>query len=287
MRDKILSVLKSYNVNDLSSYKQFMETSMYNEEFKILLTTGSGMVGIDWMAGPILNSAVNLYEYAKQCARYMALYEMNVYYQAILLEISEDQSLSYDLRAAAKEVASYYGASVESVLATLENEYIENDINGVVDAIRVIIDNVAQTYVEKNVEGLVLKIGVAAAQKILKSLNLADLLQQGLVVSMDLLFDYSDIYNAYYNMKMASELEIAVRNIINRRIIYDYRDKDNLFEAEKYMHAIKLYQNVVLMGYDATIYYCEQNKEGLVGVFFQDEYFTQMMEDAIEKRKII
>ena len=61
---------------------------------------------------------------------------------------------------------------------------------------------------------------------------------------------------------------------------YLLQHKENPVDSEKYMAAIKLYENAVIMGYNASILYFDEKQDSFIGAIFDYDDLERYKNDA-------
>ena len=282
--------LKLFKVSSLEELKNVEDQLVDGELLLEYMASFSGIFGFGWAVDLAGNHVINLYRFALTCGQYMALYEMNFYYQDIFNDIACNEMLdNIDLKNAAKELAEYYDQSVEEVLNQIAYDSMVAEAESISGAAISIIDDLALKCVKKEVAGLALEAEVDIAENVVKKIvDMSTLIYKSVTLAVDLLFKVSDAQLAYYDITMLSEIEKALVEALDVSVDdenYFYYDR-NSFEAEKYMCTVKLYENVVLMGYDASIAYFVEKKSSFIGTIFHEDEFEGYINNAERLRSV-
>lgn len=282
--------LKLFKVSSLEELKNVEDQLVDGELLLEYMATFSGFFGFGWAVDLAGNHVINLYRFALTCGQYMALYEMNFYYQDIFNDIACNEMLDeIDLKNAAKELAEYYDQSVEEVLNQIAYDSMVVEAESISAAAISIIDDLALKCVKKEVEGLVLEAAVDIAENVVKKIiDMGALVYKSVTLAVDLLFNISDVQLAYYDIQMLSDIEEVLVGALDVSVDdenYFYYDI-NSFEAGKYMCTVKLYENVVLMGYDASIAYLVEKQSGFIGTIFNGSEFEGYINNAEKLRSV-
>ena len=179
----------------------------------------------------IFEMTTNLYDALYVCAQYKALSDMDTNFYLVLTEISNDDSLPWDLREAASECAGCYRTATEALLKKIVlQEFAYSTME--------VLWNDFQEEAWKFVLG-----------SVFPQVKFADLTIKGAMFLANMGFNLDACNEAYYQLEAAVGLENALRNVIKNTLPdylrYNYKDK-----SEYYMYAIDMYQTSVLLGFD-------------------------------------
>ncbi len=216
------------------------------EHFKIVDHVATGM-----------KFAESMYDVAIMLSQYLALADMDAHFHSILNEIAEDSLLPLDLRLAAEEVAQLYQMSIKDIQQqVLKGELLEATFIFAVDEITKRVTGVFIRYV---------------ATSICPQLWAVELIADGLIATVDGVFNLSAKNEAYYHLEASIGIETAMRNIINRPA-NDYFRVENITGADRYLYSIDVYEKSVLMSFDSAITLLNEEASGADSMFEQDEY---------------
>ena len=179
----------------------------------------------------VFEMSANLYDALYVAAQYKALSDMDTNFHLVLTEISNDNSLPWDLRNAASECAECYRTATD---ALLKNIVVQDFAYSTMEVLWNDFQDVAWK---------------AVLESVFPQVKFADLTIKGVMFLANMGFNLDACNEAYYQLESAVGLENALRNVIKNTLPdylrYNYKDK-----SEYYMYAIDMYQTSVLLGFD-------------------------------------